>query len=576
MLLIPKFTTVGDHAFLADDTLVGCYELGGGWIRVGARQDRQARLRRQLRHGGARPQGAQGVAGRRALRRAGARRRQGRLVAGSAARRPGCAVRRPAATTPAPTPRRPGCGSRAALVERCASSRCCCSASSSPGWRSRSALLMRRRCWPRCSSPARCCSLAGIVGRAGRRVVAKWLLVGRHRRRRPPAVVVVRVAQRAGRHLHRGARRTVVRRPRRRARSRSTSGCACSARGSGAASGATPTGCPRPTWSRLDDGATVNRGCVVQTHLFHDRVLSMDDGGPQGRRDPRAQQRYPARPRRSAGTRPSGPVSLVMRGEGVPSRTCWIGNPIGPWEAEVAATIRGDDDCAYVPDHGDDSFDVTPLLAGPGLQGRRQPARRRRAADLRRARRHHLGRRSTWPHLAASPRCCSTAGRPASRTARNAARRTRRRRRPGDGVRAPRHVRRQPRARCKRAAPRRRRVGGADRRRHRRGPAARRADLVPLQRPARATRRPTRSRWPRPQDYYVAMSRRARPTRTPARLGRRVDLRDDARRWRPTSRPCQIGRYDVARPGDHGRRGGAAPTSRGAGVRRLVRRGSRR
>ena len=35
VLLIPKFTSVGDHAFLADDTLIGCYELGGGWIRVG-------------------------------------------------------------------------------------------------------------------------------------------------------------------------------------------------------------------------------------------------------------------------------------------------------------------------------------------------------------------------------------------------------------------------------------------------------------------------------------------------------------------------------------------------------------
>ena len=26
----------------------------------------------------------------------------------------------------------------------------------------------------------------------------------------------------------------------------------------------------------LRDGVTVNQGCVVQTHLFHDRVLSMD------------------------------------------------------------------------------------------------------------------------------------------------------------------------------------------------------------------------------------------------------------------------------------------------------------
>ena len=26
----------------------------------------------------------------------------------------------------------------------------------------------------------------------------------------------------------------------------------------------------------LGDGATVQRGCVVQTHLFHDRVMAMD------------------------------------------------------------------------------------------------------------------------------------------------------------------------------------------------------------------------------------------------------------------------------------------------------------
>ena len=35
VLLIPKLTTVGDGAFLADDTLLGGYELGGGWLRIG-------------------------------------------------------------------------------------------------------------------------------------------------------------------------------------------------------------------------------------------------------------------------------------------------------------------------------------------------------------------------------------------------------------------------------------------------------------------------------------------------------------------------------------------------------------
>ena len=33
-LLIPKFTIVEDGAFLADDTMVASYELGGGWIHV--------------------------------------------------------------------------------------------------------------------------------------------------------------------------------------------------------------------------------------------------------------------------------------------------------------------------------------------------------------------------------------------------------------------------------------------------------------------------------------------------------------------------------------------------------------
>ncbi len=34
MLMIPSLTTVSDQAFLADDTLIGGYELGGGWLRA--------------------------------------------------------------------------------------------------------------------------------------------------------------------------------------------------------------------------------------------------------------------------------------------------------------------------------------------------------------------------------------------------------------------------------------------------------------------------------------------------------------------------------------------------------------
>lgn len=68
----------------------------------------------------------------------------------------------------------------------------------------------------------------------------------------------------------------------------------------------------------------------MQTHLFHDRILSMDrvtiaDGGTLG---PNSVILPAARIGRHATV---GPVSLVMRGESVPDRTRWIGNPVGPW-----------------------------------------------------------------------------------------------------------------------------------------------------------------------------------------------------------------------------------------------------
>ena len=80
----------------------------------------------------------------------------------------------------------------------------------------------------------------------------------------------------------------------------------------------------------LRDGATINRGCVVQTHLFHDRMLSMDRvvlhaGATLG---PNSVILPAAVLGRHATV---GPVSLVMRGEVVPDKTRWIGNPIGPW-----------------------------------------------------------------------------------------------------------------------------------------------------------------------------------------------------------------------------------------------------
>ncbi|MFC8453216.1 Pls/PosA family non-ribosomal peptide synthetase [Kitasatospora sp. NPDC057223] len=82
----------------------------------------------------------------------------------------------------------------------------------------------------------------------------------------------------------------------------------------------------------LGDAVTVNRGCVVQTHLFHDRIMRMDtvvlrEGatlGPGGI----------VLPGSTVGARSTlGPASLVMRAESVPPDTRWLGNPIEAWQA---------------------------------------------------------------------------------------------------------------------------------------------------------------------------------------------------------------------------------------------------
>ena len=103
---------------------------------------------------------------------------------------------------------------------------------------------------------------------------------------------------------------------------------------SGAGCGARRYWLPEADLVRLGDGVSVNRGCVLQTHLFHDRVMSMstvdlDHGatmGPHGVILPAA----------SIGADATvGPSSLVMRGEHVPARTRWAGNPIAPWAADI-------------------------------------------------------------------------------------------------------------------------------------------------------------------------------------------------------------------------------------------------
>lgn len=87
---------------------------------------------------------------------------------------------------------------------------------------------------------------------------------------------------------------------------------------------------PEPDLVRIGDGATVGRGCVVQTHLFHDRVLQLSEvhlgeGACVG-------VNSVVLPGATVGAHATvGSASLVMRGETVPDRSRWVGNPISPW-----------------------------------------------------------------------------------------------------------------------------------------------------------------------------------------------------------------------------------------------------
>ena len=87
---------------------------------------------------------------------------------------------------------------------------------------------------------------------------------------------------------------------------------------------------PEADLVRLGDASTVNRGCVLQTHLFHDRIMQLDtvDLGVGATLGPHSVI-LPAASIGDAAT--VGPASLLMRGEAVPAGSRWIGNPVALW-----------------------------------------------------------------------------------------------------------------------------------------------------------------------------------------------------------------------------------------------------
>jgi non-ribosomal peptide synthetase-like protein len=326
VLLIPGFVSVGRGAFLADDTLVGGYELGGGWLRI-----------ERVTVGAGAFVGNSGMAapGRKVPKQA--------LVAVlSAAPRRGTAKSGTSwlGSPPQPLRREPDTGDTSRThtpPSRLRVARAAVEAGRVVALWVQAALLVVVSAlglalvemgvsWALLTGPA--LVVTGAVA-AGVTTVAKWLAVGRLRPSEHPLW-----SSFVWRNELADTFVEVVAAPWFARAAAGTGSLVLWLRAMGARIG-------RGVWCEtywlpevdlidLGDGATVGRGCVVQTHLFHDRVLAMDHVriGRGGTLGPNSVILPAASIGRDATV---GPVSLVMRGESLPDGTRWIGNPVGPW-----------------------------------------------------------------------------------------------------------------------------------------------------------------------------------------------------------------------------------------------------
>jgi non-ribosomal peptide synthetase-like protein len=328
VLLIPKLTSINDEAFLADDTLLGSYELGGGWLRV---ERTKIGKRAFVGNSGMTAPGRKVPKQSLVAVLSAAPRRKKAKAGSSWLGSPPVLLRRPVeggddSLTYSP-PRRLRVAR--ALVECCRLLALMVTFALGGGvvlallW-----LLGTSVPWIALPAAGPLLMLAGAVA-AGITSAAKWCLVGRIRATEHPlwssyvwrselADTFVEVV--AAPWFARAATGTAV------------LNLWLRSLGSHVGRGVwcETYWLPEPDLVHLRDGVTVNQGCVVQTHLFHDRVLSMDEvvlraGSTLG-------PNSVILPGASLGRHATvGPVSLVMRGESVPDKTRWIGNPIGPW-----------------------------------------------------------------------------------------------------------------------------------------------------------------------------------------------------------------------------------------------------
>ncbi|WP_240770195.1 Pls/PosA family non-ribosomal peptide synthetase [Nocardioides sp. GY 10127] len=334
VLMVPAMASVGDGAFLADDTLIGGYELGGGWLRV-----ERVKV------------GKRGFVGNSGMAAPGRKVPKHSLVAVLSA-----APRRKTAkkgeswvgSPPAPLRRAAEEGDDARTYAPSRSLKiargCWEAARAVPvllgvllhALVASAGLLAWQAAGPG-TGPAALAGLGAVVAglvlaglvAAASATLAKWLLVGRHRvgthplwssfvwRNELADTFVESVAAPWFARLVTGS--PLLTWWFRSMGTRVGRGVWCET-----------YWLPETDLVTLGDGAVVNAGSVVQTHLFHDRVLACDTvtlaaGATLG---PNSVILPAAGIGRHATV---GPVSLVMRGESLPDKTVWIGNPIGPW-----------------------------------------------------------------------------------------------------------------------------------------------------------------------------------------------------------------------------------------------------
>ncbi|MFE6397962.1 Pls/PosA family non-ribosomal peptide synthetase [Streptomyces alboflavus] len=325
VLALPSLTTVGEGAFLADDTLTAPYELGGGWVRIGrAEIGRRAFLGNSGMTAPGRSVPDDGLVG--VLSATPKKAKKGSSYLGlPPVKLPRAAAGSDEGRTYAPPAR---LKLARALVEACRIVPVFCSAALVIFVVALLAAAADHGLWLAALLSGAVLLAAGALGCLAS-IAAKWLLVGRHRTGEHPLwcgfvwrneladtfVEMVAVPWLGGAVPGTPVMNLWL-------------------RGLGARVGrgvwCESYWLPETDLVTLESAATVNRGSVLQTHLFHDRILRTDTVvlragatlGPGGI----------VLPGSEIGARSTlGPASLVMAGESVPADTRWLGNPIEAW-----------------------------------------------------------------------------------------------------------------------------------------------------------------------------------------------------------------------------------------------------